>query len=262
MQPNTTGWGKDMDSHCYISQLSQAEAGRYAVEHLRQNRGRCLGSTYWQVNDNWPVASWSSIDSLGNWKALHYAMKRAYAPVLLSCREEGHSSEVYVSTEGKDGFEGQLYWALKNLKGEVIREGNKKVSLPPCRSLMVESLDFSAELKDGLDRERYLSLSLKGDHDSKEYRVCTWFVRYKMITLRDPKLVLAVKETEKDWEIQISSSGFAKFVEVDLKSGSCLFSDNYFDMDPGETRSLFISKEHCPENPTENLTLRSLKDTY
>ena len=123
--------GKDMDANCYLSQLSQAEAGRYAVEHLRQNRGRCLGSTYWQVNDNWPVASWSSIDYYGRWKALHYAMKRAYAPVLLSCREEGAMAEIYVSTEGMDGFKGTLKWALKECSGRIIRRGEESVQVAP-----------------------------------------------------------------------------------------------------------------------------------
>ncbi len=79
----------DFDTLLYASQLLQAEAVRYGVEHWRRNRGRCMGAIYWQVNDCWPVASWSSIDYYGRWKALHYMARRFYAPVLLSCEEEG-----------------------------------------------------------------------------------------------------------------------------------------------------------------------------
>ena len=79
----------DFDTTLYASQLLQAEAIRYGVEHFRRNRGRCMGTVIWQLNDCWPVASWSSIDYCGRWKALHYYAKRFFAPVMLSCAEEG-----------------------------------------------------------------------------------------------------------------------------------------------------------------------------
>ena len=78
----------DFDTTLYASQLLQAEAIRYGVEHFRRNRGRCMGTVIWQLNDCWPVASWSSIDYCGRWKALHYYAKRFFAPVMLSCAEE------------------------------------------------------------------------------------------------------------------------------------------------------------------------------
>ena len=79
----------DFDTLLYASQLLQGEAIKYGVEHFRRNRGRCMGAVYWQLNDCWPVASWSSVDYYGRWKALHYFAKRFFAPVLLSCQEEG-----------------------------------------------------------------------------------------------------------------------------------------------------------------------------
>jgi beta-mannosidase len=79
----------DFDTLLYASQLLQAEAMRYGVEHFRRNRGRCMGAIVWQLNDCWPVASWSSIDYYGRWKALHYYEKRFFAPLMISCEEEG-----------------------------------------------------------------------------------------------------------------------------------------------------------------------------
>ena len=78
---------KNFDSFVYASQLLQADAMRFAIEHWRANRGRCMGALYWQLNDCWPVASWASIDSAGRWKALHYEAKRFFAPVLLAAFE-------------------------------------------------------------------------------------------------------------------------------------------------------------------------------
>ena len=73
----------DFDTTLYASQLLQAEAIRYGVEHFRRNRGRCMGTVIWQLNDCWPVASWASIDYCGRWKALHYYAKRFFAPVTI-----------------------------------------------------------------------------------------------------------------------------------------------------------------------------------
>ena len=79
----------DFDTVLYASQLLQAEAIRCGIEHFRRHRGRCMGTIVWQLNDCWPVASWSSIDYYGRWKALHYYEKRCFAPILISCEEEG-----------------------------------------------------------------------------------------------------------------------------------------------------------------------------
>lgn len=89
----TFRYPNSFDDLLYASQLMQAEAIRYGVEHWRRNRGRCMGAIIWQLNDIWPVASWASIDYYGRWKALHYAAKRFFAPVMISAEEEGELSQ-------------------------------------------------------------------------------------------------------------------------------------------------------------------------
>ncbi|MDY6314205.1 MAG: hypothetical protein SPL89_03410 [Clostridia bacterium] len=91
----------DFGTLLYASQLLQAEAMRYCVEHLRRNRGRCMGALYWQLNDIWPVASWASIDYYGRYKALQYAAKRFFAPVIITCKETGEmTGNSSILTEG------------------------------------------------------------------------------------------------------------------------------------------------------------------
>ena len=123
------------DTLLYASQLLQAEAVRYGVEHWRRNRGRCLGAIYWQVNDCWPVASWSSIDYYGRWKALHYAARRFFAPVLLSCEEEGTLTQTTcVNDQDKsDGF-GIEKSARLNISNETMREVRAEVRWGAARS--------------------------------------------------------------------------------------------------------------------------------
>ncbi len=253
--------GKDLDYICYISQLSQAEAGRYAVEHLRQRRYCCSGSTYWQVNDNWPVASWSSIDYFGRWKALHYAMKRAYAPILLSCRENGTRAEIYVSVEGMEVCTGVIEWALKEMDGAVIRKGTADVFMEPRTSKMAAALDFAEELKGDFVKERYLSVTLINSEYNRIWRDTTWFERYKRIDFVDPKVTWAVNPVLDGWEILIKAEKYAKFVELDLIEGDAIFSDNYFDMDGGEERIITIQRAQCSGNPETELSVRSLFDS-
>ena len=87
----TYRYPSDFETVIYASQLLQADAIRYGVEHFRRNRNddRCMGAVYWQFNDCWPVASWSSVDYCQRLKALHYYARRFFAPIMISCEEEG-----------------------------------------------------------------------------------------------------------------------------------------------------------------------------
>ena len=128
----------DFDTLLYASQLLQGEAIKYGVEHFRRNRGRCMGAVYWQLNDCWPVASWSSIDYYGRWKALHYYAKRFFAPILLSCREEGMMTQntnvnaqpfqmeksvtFNVSNETPEDKVVRVVWAVRDRFGGILQK--------------------------------------------------------------------------------------------------------------------------------------------
>src|SRR5690606_22223379 len=121
---------KDFDSLLYTSQVLQGIAIKYGVEHWRRHRGRCMGAIYWQLNDCWPVASWSSIDYFGRWKALHYFAKRFFAPVLLSAKEEGTEVELHLSNEKMEPVSGTIAWKLRDNASRVIKEGSLQVEVP------------------------------------------------------------------------------------------------------------------------------------
>ncbi len=97
---------KDFPSLVYLSMVLQAEGIRYGVEHWRRSRDRVAGTLYWQLNDCWPVASWSSLDYFGRWKALHYAARRFYAPVLLSIEDAPPRQSVHITNDHRDLWEG------------------------------------------------------------------------------------------------------------------------------------------------------------
>lgn len=141
----------DFDTVIYASQLLQADAIRYGVEHFRRNRGRCMGAVYWQLNDCWPVISWSSIDYTGRWKALHYYAKRFFAPVMISCQEESwltqeanmnrqhfqfeKSIHLNVTNETLKDREILVKWYVRNAAAEILREEHAKIQVPALESV-------------------------------------------------------------------------------------------------------------------------------
>ena len=112
---------KDFESLVYLSLVLQAEGIRYGVEHWRRHPRRVSGILYWQLNDCWPVASWSSLDYFGRWKALHYAARRFYAPLVVVHRRQANRSERCISPViCAEAWEGSVRWSLETLDGKVL----------------------------------------------------------------------------------------------------------------------------------------------
>lgn len=240
----------DFDTLLYTSQILQAEAIRYGVEHWRRNRGRCMGAIYWQLNDCWPVASWSSIDYYGRWKALHYYARRFFAPVLLSACEEGKTVALHVSNEMMEPFKGTVIWALRNNKSQVLKEGSVDVTIPALSSCLVEKLDFSTELSDTKAlRSTYLEYKLKTDgcDGCTESMGTVLFVPPKHFEFIKPEIRTEVSENDQEFLITVSSNTFAKYVELDLRNADCIFSDNYFDISAGDIKTVKVKKEDISE---------------
>ncbi|MBO2516820.1 MAG: glycoside hydrolase family 2 [Clostridiales bacterium] len=233
----------DFDTLLYASQLLQAEAIRYGVEHWRRNRGRCMGAIYWQTNDCWPVASWASIDYFGRWKALHYYARRFFAPVLLSCQEEGtlsqdpnvnaepypleKSARLNISNETTADKECEVSWSLRDPGGNIIRQGSETVTVPALSAKWLEKQDFSDEPL----YDRYFSYTLRMDGQEISHG-SVLFCAPKHFHFADPHLTCR-KEGD---ELIITADAYARAVEITCGDQDVLFSDNCFDMDPGEKR--------------------------
>ena len=106
----------------YVSQILQGMAMKYGVDHWRRHRGRCMGTLYWQINDNWPVASWASIDYFGRWKALHYMAKKFYGPQAVSMCMDGDIMQVYLANESMDAQSYQVAFYVKNMECEILEK--------------------------------------------------------------------------------------------------------------------------------------------
>ena len=256
------------DQLLYASQLLQMEAIRYGVEHFRRHRGHCMGTVVWQLNDIWPVASWASIDYYGRWKALHYAQKRMFAPVLLSCQEMGElsqrphcimepgpmevSAQLCISNETMETVQGICHWQLRSYLGEVLLSGDQSVTVEPLDNLWLDKVEFTGDAQRNI-REEYFSYQLEmgGEIVSEGTSLFTAPKHFRFV---DPALSL---RREGDTLI-VRAEHYAKSVEIwgfDGESGCYVkLSDNYFDMNPGEKRVQIL------EGNAENFRVRSVYD--
>ena len=250
----------DFGTLIYASQLLQAEAMRYAVEHLRRNRGRCMGALYWQLNDVWPVASWASIDYYGRFKALQYSAKRFFSPVMISCLETGETTtrpyvvlergwydyetkaQLTVNNDTLCEVSGKVVWRLCKRDGSVITCGEQAVTIPPLSVVTLDEMDFN---KTDVEHN-YLWYEFDGGRSKGS----VIFTAPKHFEFDDPKLTV-----KRDGDtICVTAQSYAQKVNIYSPDDDFILDDNFFDMEAGEYTVKLL------EGDPKNLCVRSVYD--
>lgn len=262
---DTFKYPNEFGTMLYASQLLQAEAIRYGVEHLRRNRNdnRCMGALYWQLNDIWPVASWASIDYFGRYKALQYVAKRFFAPVMISCEEIGETTtrpfvvmqpdffdystqaKLSVTNETTKDVNGIVNWELRSASSNIIQSGQENITVPALSSVWLENIDFN---KTDVENN-YLSYSFVVNENVVSEGTVLFTVP-KHFNFIDPNLRYEIKGDE----ITLYADAYAKSVEIDSPDSDFILSDNYFDMNAG------IKKVKILEGNPKTIKLRSVYD--
>jgi beta-mannosidase len=234
---------KNFQSLVYLSMMLQAEGIRYGVEHWRRNMNRVAGTLIWQLNDCWPVASWASVDYFGRWKALHYAARRFYAPLMLSAEDKGTQIDLHVSSDQTSEWQGVVKWSLETLNGEKLDSGETSVTVGALQSVAVCKLDFASQVNPGNRREVVLVYEL-WDMEKRLQRGVQPFVANKHLSLAAPGLTWDVSEANGQVVIELHSQKTARFVELKLENGDpfTVFSDNYFDLPAGCSLTITLPK--------------------
>lgn len=237
----TFRYPNSFDDLLYASQLMQAEAIRYGVEHWRRNRGRCMGAIIWQLNDIWPVASWASIDYYGRWKALHYAAKRFFAPVMISAEEEGELSQnpkineyhpapleksfrLNVCNETLRDVTGEVVWALRTPDGAIVRQNQQTLTIPAMSAKWLDKVDCADASLTG----HYVSFAFVVDDVALSEGTCI-FCAPKHFEFVNPRLTVGTRGDT----LVVTSHAYAKQVWLESEDADLLLDDNAFDMNPG-----------------------------
>lgn len=243
----------------YAGQVLQAEGIKTAIEAHRRNMPYCMGSLFWQLNDCWPAASWSSIDYYGEWKALHYFAAKAFAPVLISpVREEG-SIRLFAVSDLSANVRANLEATLLDFQGEKLWKHSDAVVLESNVSKCCFTLDEKAlQLND--PAKILLHVKLIGKNGDALAENTLYFTEPKNLDLSDPALKYELTPVSNGCEIALSAQKMAKNVFLST-SAEGFFSDNYFDLLPGSSRKILFSSND-KSSPEKDLEILSLRDTF
>ena len=236
---------KDFDSMLYLSQVQQAVAIKTAVEGWRALRPVCMGTLYWQLNDLWPVASWSSLEYGGKWKHLHYHAKRFYAPVAIVAKPsaDGESVEFWALNDTAQTVAAQAEGRLVTFGGETIAEDGFPVTLPPgsATCIATHALDEFGTAEER--KERFVALSL-GERASRPFKVFhrnEWFFApFKDCPIENANITIgrARRGDTPPYQITLTTDKPAFFVWVNATGVRGEFDDNSFTLLPDEPRTL------------------------
>lgn len=240
---------KDLTHLLYASQVLQGMAIKYGVDHWRRNRGRCMGTLYWQINDDWPAPSWSSIDYFGRWKALHYMAQKFYAPHAVSMTLEDHRCHVYFSNESFETTEYSLTLSIRDLSGNVLETYETKGNSPAFSAIETAVVDICSleDQKDDVFLEAVIHTK-----DQKVLKDVETLVPYKYLNLKNPVISTEAEETNDAFILHISSDCFAPFVALDFDDEDVIFSDNFFHLTDKTVQDIIVKKEDILQGHFEN----------
>lgn len=257
------GYPKNFQSFVYMSQLLQADVVKMAIEAHRRDMPYCMGSLVWQHNDCWPVASWSSRDFYGRWKALHYFMVKSFKDLLVSpIRRKDGQLDVYIVSDRLKRTSGVLAVSLIRLDGKgLLYEVEQKVSVPANTSTLVWRGDI-AELLRGQHAEDVVVHVSYQDIEGQKYENNYFLASQKDMCYKQAFIDTDITPVEKGYEVTLSCDVFARGVFLSLEGDSENFvSDNYFDLLPGIPLSVVVSTKLPPDVFKEKLNIFSFYDT-
>ena len=253
------------ENTAWLSQILQGMAIKYAVEHWRRTMPRGMGTLYWQLNDCWPVASWSSVDSLGRWKALHFMARHFFAPTLLSAVEDLEAQTVGLHITHDLPFDdtgGTVHWqAVSAESGAVLKAGTAAATFAGPASQEVGEIDLSDLLSDHPLRAILIKMELEVD-DVIVSSNMVHLARPKHLLLSRPDLTFNIVEGDGEATIMVVTDRPALWTWFELDGSADPFSDNFFHLFPGQEKVVTLETDLSAEVLAQKLTVSSLWDTF
>lgn len=248
----------DFEKFLYVGQVLQAYGIQFAIEAHRRAMPYNMGSLVWQINDCWPVASWSSCDYYHRWKALQYEIKRSFEPVIISAFEQKGKTDITVISDKLENIQADFEMKLFNFSGKELSSKHIPVLIQPNAPTVVFS--ENTQVLSDQPNDSYLLLTLKAK-DGIISRKVHYFTQPKNLKLTKPNILSKVEIVDNKWIITLKSDVLAKDVYLNFEGVEGFFSDNYFDLLTGTERKItFSPKDFSKKQP--KLSLISLFESY
>ena len=252
------GEPKDFAHFVYLSQVAQAEGIELAALHHRASRPYTMGSLYWQLNDVWPGASWSSVDWFGRWKALQFHARRFYAPVALAAlRSADGRTSVGLLNDRAHPVNGELRMRLMTLDGKLLRDERQALTLAPLSAASLHEF-ADADLLGKADPATTVAVfDLLAEGEPPSRRV-VYFKAAKEMRWPDPGLHAALRRDGTGYRLALRAKNFARAVWLDFGETDAEVSDNALTLLPGESIGLRVTSKAGLSALRKTLRLRSV----
>ncbi len=254
---------KDFESFLYVNQVLQAEGIKFGLEGHRRAMPFCMGSLYWQINDCWPVASWSSTDYYQNWKALQYYVKKGFEQVLISPYIDGIKFKVGIVNDRLDDINAEMKLKLMDIDGKVIWESASLVTIDANSSkdfYEVNKAEFEQEYRKEIGHSVFLCEVLENGKTLSKNSF--FFKPFKELKIAKPNVEYDISKVENGFDIEMKTDKLAKNVYLQIGDEQGFFSDNYFDLVPNEKAIINLKTSISEEKLKEVLTLRTLDGAF
>ena len=253
---------RNFDDFVYLGLLLQGHGIAYGIETNRRQRPVCMGSLYWQLNDSWPAISWSAIDYYKNKKALYYHARDAFAPLMLSTFVCGDSLEIHALSDRLDRLDrAQIVVGIDDFHGNRLNSVTLERTIRPNASQKMATLALANLLKGYPANEVLLTWQIH--HDGKVLaRGHKFLVLPKELKLPRPHLTKAIETTPQGITLTLSTDCLAKDVFIEIPTQGADFSDNFFDLLPGERKVVTIEGANITPDDIARIRIRTLTDTY
>lgn len=226
----------------YVGLVLQGHGMRHGIEAHRRNRPYCMGSLFWQLNDSWPVVSWSSIDYYGNWKAMQYQSQRAFAPVLINAIKEGDDLCVYlISDELQDRDDVRLIVELMDFDGKSHGKWTQNGKLTANTSMLFLKKRVDEFLSKQDAATSFLRFTLKAKNGAALADEVFYFAYPKDQKLPEARIETSVKKRGEAIEMTLKTDKLARDIFIEVPVQGVRFSDNFFDLLPGQRKKITIT---------------------
>jgi beta-mannosidase len=249
------------EDYAYVSQLLQAKGVGVALEAHRRAKPYCMGTLYWQLNDCWPVISWSSLDYYGNWKALHYEAQKNFRDLMISFDQNKDSLFVHIVSDKLVEINTKLQIQLLDFDGKVLWQDQSNIKILPNSSNLFWSLKTSELIQNNNEKQIVLSATIKNENDKIIDRLY-YFKPTKDLDLKQANISFECNKNPKGYTVIIEADKLVKNIYLEFTGVKGRFSENYFDLLPNQKHILNFTTNEIIGNPKKSLKIKSLTDCY
>ncbi len=253
----------NFENFVYVGLVMQGEGMKYGLEAHRRNRPFCMGTLYWQLNDSWPVVSWSGIDYYNNWKALHYKARDVFAPIALNVHRNEEQLDFYImSDELKDADNLKLHVSLIDFTGKVYSNSQTDVTAKANASEKVYSVNIDGFASASQQENSVVYAVLKDKNNKTVAEDKYYFYWPNKLNLPKTSIEQKVAFNDGEYTITLSSKYLAKDVFIEIPTQGAKFNDNFFDLLPGEKKVITIKSSELKKSSKTPITVKHLRETY